>query len=488
MAARVEQVLGWFPGMDAISRIRCASLSAVPGYAGEDRISALQDHLLRDIVSRLPVKDAARTAALASRWRHLWRSTPLAMYDAHLLPAGDPARVAAVARILADHPGPFRTVSITCCNFASHERELAEWPRLLATKGVQDLVLVNKPADDERLPVVPADILRCASLRRLFLGFWKFPDTGVSPPGGGADGFPHLRELSLFGTDDMLGGDLDRLLACSPVLDTLALVLSPTCERVHLRSQSLKCVLLWECFLKEVLVMDAPLLERLILWKTIDGEDDPVAVRVSIADAPKLRVLGYLEPRVHQLQIGQNVIKPDTMVSPSTVFPSVKTLALKVNFGVFEEVKMLASVLRCFPEVDRLHIESVTADEPTELHHAEFWQEVHPIECVKWHVKKVVIHEFRGKQSENEFLEFVSSSAEKLRSLLVVITQEMFASAWDFSISLPNEVNEVIVKARALTRGAWACEDCQLVVAGPKVVDGWSFRRASDPFVKDPFR
>lgn len=132
-------------------------------------------------------------------------------------------------------------------------------------------------------------------------------------------------------------------------------------------------------------------------------------------------------------------------------------------------------------------LQSVTADEPTGMHHAEFWQEVRPIECVKSHVKKVVIHEFRGKQSENEFLEFVSSSAEKLRSLLVVITQEMFASAWDFSISLPYEVNEVIVKAGALTRGAWACEDCQLVVAGPKVVDGWSFRRASDPSVKDPF-
>ena len=51
------------------------------------------------------------------------------------------------------------------------------------------------------------------------MGFWTFPDTGVSPPGGGADGFPHLRELTLFGTDDMLGGDLDRSTGCFHLSD-----------------------------------------------------------------------------------------------------------------------------------------------------------------------------------------------------------------------------------------------------------------------------
>uniref|UniRef100_A0A453SG14 F-box/LRR-repeat protein 15/At3g58940/PEG3-like LRR domain-containing protein n=1 Tax=Aegilops tauschii subsp. strangulata TaxID=200361 RepID=A0A453SG14_AEGTS len=45
------------------------------------------------------------------------------------------------------------------------------------------------------------------------------------------------------------------------------------------------------------------------------------------------------------------------MASPGTVVPGVEVLALKVNFGVFWEVKMLASFLRCFPNVGTLHIE-----------------------------------------------------------------------------------------------------------------------------------
>ena len=52
-----------------------------------------------------------------------------------------------------------------------------------------------------------------------------------------------------------------------------------------------------------------------------------------------------------------HLLQPDTMATPSTMVPSVTILALKVNFDTLEEVKMLASILRCFPNVDTLHIE-----------------------------------------------------------------------------------------------------------------------------------
>ncbi|KAK1620931.1 hypothetical protein QYE76_026448 [Lolium multiflorum] len=481
MAGSVEQVLGWFPGGDAIARYSATSLSfSAPAVDGEDRISALGDHILCDIVSRLPVKDAARTAALASRWRHIWRSTPLVLYDAHLLPSDRDRVAAAVARVLANHPGPFRTVTISSCDFASREPELvAECARLLAAKGVENLVLVNDLADRSRLPAVPSDVLRCASLRRLFLGFWRFRNNSAGVPLPPSGGFPHLLELTVFGTH-MPGHSLDHLLASSPALGTLALVLSRTRERVHLQSLSLKCVLLWHYSTQEVVVsMNSPLLERLILWKTLHDGDNVVAMRVKIHGATKLRLLGYLDMdmRVHQLQIGENVIEPDTEVSPSTVVPSVKVLALRVNFGVLEEVKTMANILRCFPNVRKLHIESaLAADEPTGTHNANFWRELRPIECLKSRVRKIFIHEFRGEQSEMEFLGFVARSAVKVRNLLFGVTKEIFASG--------PMVNEAISKVAALSRGSWNCDNCNVAVVRP---NGWSFHRASDLSVKDPF-
>ncbi|KAK1679037.1 hypothetical protein QYE76_039885 [Lolium multiflorum] len=63
--------------------------------SGVDRISHLPDSLLREIVYRLPAKDAARTALLAARWRGVWRSPAApapARWASTLAAAGRPWR------------------------------------------------------------------------------------------------------------------------------------------------------------------------------------------------------------------------------------------------------------------------------------------------------------------------------------------------------------------------------------------------------------
>jgi hypothetical protein len=146
-----------------------------------------------------------------------------------------------------------------------------------------------------------------SSCSGLFLGFWTLPDTAGLRRG--ADVFPLLRELTMFATTITDGDDLDYMLACSPALETLALMFNKTPDRVHLRSKSLRCVLLWLSMVEEgVVVVDAPLLERLILLEA-PPRSDGGQVKVKIFNAPKLRVLGYLDPRIHQLQIGDIVIK-----------------------------------------------------------------------------------------------------------------------------------------------------------------------------------
>ena len=154
-----------------------------------------------------------------------------------------------------------------CINsfFDEHERELDQWSRLLAAGGVRNLALVGLPGGMDLLRL-SVDILRCAKLERLYLGCWHFPGTADLPDGTGV--FPHLRELTMVHTffEDR---DLDHMLASSPVLETLALLVSfGKAKHVRLRGQRLQCVLFWESMAFDLEVVDSPLLKRLIMWDT----------------------------------------------------------------------------------------------------------------------------------------------------------------------------------------------------------------------------
>ncbi|CAO2203918.1 unnamed protein product [Urochloa humidicola] len=471
--------LSWYPPAAAVAAPSLSSATAeVPPADGVDRISALPDDILRD---------AARTAALAPSWRGLWRSAPISLRDADLLPAaapfdGDRAR-AAVGRILADHPGPFRKVQLTCCASWSRYEEILEWARLLAAKDVQDLILLvldggHSAPPSMRCPL-PDDILRCASLHRLFLGFWMFPDTAAAVRRGTDVAFPFLKELVMC-HGKMKDQDLEHMLACSPELRVLALISSrmPLC--IRLRGPNLLCMILLMSLADELAIVDAPRLDRLILYRTIGSDEFPMVVKIDRASA--LRVLGYLEPIVHQLQIGNIVINPETKASPSSIVPSVKILALKVNFGNFRDINMLVSFLGCFPNVETLHIESSMFGETTDMDRVKFWRKVHPIECLKSHVKKIAIREFRGGQSEFEFLEFIGMCAENLQLLQLMLTKEKSVST--------DEVNELYLQLETLFARPpwlWAAEYIKLVLVGCKRDNGVSFARASDLSVDDPF-
>ncbi|RCV26042.1 hypothetical protein SETIT_5G213600v2 [Setaria italica] len=474
MDAVRQCVLRCLPGA-AVTR--AGTLSASDDHDGEDRISALPDELLRDVVSRLPIKDAARTAVLSPRWRRVWRSTPLVLYDAHLFPdSSEDARVATIHRILAGHPSPLRTVHLVYCFFGIHERELDEWSRFLAAGGVQDLVFICQPPPVDT--PLPADILRCTQLRRLYLGFFQFPDTRDLPDGAGV--FPYLREFVILNTciEDR---DLGHMLASSPELETLALVVSYGQPKlVRLRGKKLKCVLFWISMADELAVVDAPSLERLIMWHTcppsrFDESDDEPRMRVRIACAPELEVLGYLELGVHELQIEHTVIKADTKVSPSSMVPSVKILALRVDFSVSTEVQMLASVLRCFPNIETLHVESALADEPTGKHYSEFFEKLSPIECVQNNIKKMVLHKFQGVINEMAFVKFITQRANKLQKLTLVLPDEALV-----------QVGQNLLRALAVPQ--CASKACTIFLVGPIVERGWNFHRASDLSIDDPFR
>uniref|UniRef100_A0A453GHT9 F-box/LRR-repeat protein 15/At3g58940/PEG3-like LRR domain-containing protein n=1 Tax=Aegilops tauschii subsp. strangulata TaxID=200361 RepID=A0A453GHT9_AEGTS len=257
--------------------------------------------------------------------------------------------------------GPFRCVHLTRSTMEEHRGEMSRWLDILVAKGVQELVFVNRPWPiDLRLP---ATLFGCASLTRLYLGLWRLPDTAAVPRGAR---FPNLKELGLCMTV-MEDRDLAFMLERCPVLEFLVLMGSQTGVRLRLISQRLRCVQLGHALLEYIDVVDAPTLERLFFWEIAPpgklksfrkrNDDNHSTMngcsRIKIGRAPNLRVLGYIQPGEQELGISNTVVVAG---SKENILPSVQILSMEVQFGVRNAVKKVPGFLRCFPNLETLHV------------------------------------------------------------------------------------------------------------------------------------
>uniref|UniRef100_A0ACD5Y893 Uncharacterized protein n=1 Tax=Avena sativa TaxID=4498 RepID=A0ACD5Y893_AVESA len=310
---------------------------------------------------------------------------------------------------------------------------------------------------------LPSSLFSCASLRRLWIGAWVFPDTTTLPRGAA---FSNLRELVL-GCAVMEDKDLEFVLAVSPVLEILAIAGSQTQLHARLANPSLRCAQFCLSILEEVAVVDSPSLDSLLLWhnKTVSKTN----IRVKIGHAPKLRFLGYLEPRVHTLQIGDTIIKAGTKASTSTTVSSVQMLALQLQFGAHSEVKMLPCFLRCFPSVDTLIVKSEEIFEPTTSKLSVKYQKgTSHIECVRSHLKTLLFHELQGNCNEFKFLRFIAENAQKLEVMYIEVKNGLSYMA---SVAMS-------VELLALRSANWASKDCKLLFRTSEYLGGgsvWSF-------------
>uniref|UniRef100_A0ACD5Z642 Uncharacterized protein n=1 Tax=Avena sativa TaxID=4498 RepID=A0ACD5Z642_AVESA len=451
-------------------QVKAARFASLPSSDGVDRISLLPDELLRNIVSRLYVTEAAATALLASRWRRVWHSAPLVLSDAYIGGSRDTA--ASVSYILEAHTGPFRCVHLVSSRMGARQAQLARWLELLAAKGVQELVLVNRP-----LPLdvpLPATLFSITTITRLYIGMWKFPDVASLPRG---TSFPHLLELGIYSVV-MEDGDIEAVVVRSPVLEILNIQGSNNGLRLRLVSQSIWCVQICGSVFENITVVKAPQLNRLIL-EGPRGNIGGLCTRVIIGDAPKLYALGILEPENHILET--RGLLSGIQASPTTVVTSVKTLSLNVRFGNHNDVKMVPTFLRCFPNLEKLHITSGKCDfeAGSARLNLKFWELAKPTENVKSCIKVMSFREFRGEIGEVAFIKFFFRNARVLETASICMANPSFT---------PFCTHEAFSKAsKASDKKASKSNLVLLGSTGPEGGRLWSFKDGADYTFDDPF-
>uniref|UniRef100_A0A0E0E9I3 F-box domain-containing protein n=1 Tax=Oryza meridionalis TaxID=40149 RepID=A0A0E0E9I3_9ORYZ len=355
-----------------------------PPPCGAAQISLLPDDALREIVTRLPSNDAARTQLLSSRWRHLWRSAPL---NLDLRDAGD------ISRVLATHPGPARRFAVPDLgsSFPNRRATLDAWFAAPALDNLQELELMGSYR-----PLPPSAARLFPTLRVAVFSRCSFPDD----PAAAAFCFPRLEQLTLEYVA-VSEATLHGVLAGCAALDCLLLRGVRGCRRLSISSPTIRVV--GVCVtraLKELIVEDAPRLERLLMpevWQLL---------RVSVISAPKLEALGWLSNHC-TLEIGTIAIKCSIgefhFDSLTTVARGVKVLALDIDNLSLD---MAIDFMRCFPSLEKLYIRKFSHKCNNVWHQKMRHKMLDPIECLDLNLKKVEVSGYCGNKSHIDFAMF----------------------------------------------------------------------------------
>ncbi|CAO1939939.1 unnamed protein product [Urochloa humidicola] len=383
-----------------------------------DRISLLPDGILGDIVSLLPTKDGARTQVLSSRWRHVWRAAPL-----NLRINGDSTiHVSEISRILSAHLGPGHRFCIHIGHLRGNEihaanANLDSWLRSPSLDNLQELELhmLSYP-----LMPLPAPVRRFSpALRVASFENCSFPDRALH--------LPLLRQLSLVQVR-ISEASLHALLAGCSFLESLLLLSNNGFPRLQIVSTSLRiigvsCSRWVDDKLKQLIIQDAPCLERLLLFDAPYMVYPGSEIDISVISAPILKILGGLSMKFPRLQFGTTTFQGAKMVSLTTVVHSVEVLALS---DVPLSLDAVIDLIKCFPCLEKLYIQTI------DLGEKNTWYRKYRnlIGTFDIRLKKIVVSHYRGNQSHVNFAKFFVSNATVLESMRFEIEDRKMNTVW----------------------------------------------------------
>ncbi|RLN36462.1 hypothetical protein C2845_PM03G25310 [Panicum miliaceum] len=419
-----------------------------PPESGTDLISSLPDAILTTIIFLLPTNDGARTQALATRWRHLWRAAPLNLCDDDIPPLMCIVGAqATISRVLSAHRGPVRRLSLGWRSWSCRYPDLDAWLRSPALDGLQELELWH--GFTHLAPMPEAAFRLSASLRVLALSsgvsdfrggeFVQFPAEDVDRLH-----FPHLEQLTMKCVD-IAESALHTLLSKCPVLESLVLSQNEGFHRLRIRSPTLRSLgvsddreKLWDLErLKEVVVEDAPLLERFFIRHSEEGDGDGLSETLP--------------------------------VNSTTVVRTVKVLVVHMSPSIDDAI----GLMKCFPCLQKLYV-LVFLDKESKgvrLHDPR-----DSLECLDVHLKKLVLINYRGIERDVEFANFFLSKARVLKMMELATRRQSWNSKY-----LTKQGSKLQLKSRA-SKDSQVLFSCRTYSN-----DSMHIRHMHDLSIGDPF-
>ncbi|GAU17676.1 hypothetical protein TSUD_07380 [Trifolium subterraneum] len=212
---------------------------------GSDRISCLPDHIIDQILSRLPIKDAGRTSVLSSKWSEKWSTQSNLVFDIQCVSTAsseDPSVVIKnkflriIDHVLLVHSGPINKVktSDSGCDLIDMNSvaDIDRWILHLTKRSIKKLVLDFWLEQSYK---IPRCLFSCQSLHRLQLhSCWLKPPTKF-------EGFRNLKSLHLEQVT-MTQDAFEKLISGSPLLEKLKVAYLDGFTQINIHAPNIECV------------------------------------------------------------------------------------------------------------------------------------------------------------------------------------------------------------------------------------------------------
>ncbi|KAJ6371134.1 hypothetical protein OIU77_001607 [Salix suchowensis] len=380
-----------------------------------DRISNLPWDVLDTILVRLPLRDAARTSILSTKWRYKWTNLSQFILDdkcIHNFISDKASRWIEIRKIIdqvqSNHNGPiekFKLAAYCCPNYS----DLDQWIRFLIEKGIKELIIQEFSVIKHfKLP----DSVFCGpklSHLELYGCILRLPSS--------FKGFDCLKILQLSHVL-IISDALEHLIRNCPVLEKLTLLNLQNLAYIRIYNPNLKYVKIDSAF--EDICLEHSLLLASVdirMLPTTLQHPDQGKVCTLIRVFGSLRGINRLSLSNQFLEFLANKDVPEKLPTP---FNSLLALELKeIRFASLKGIAASISILRSSPNLKDLLVTVDPCDEISkpvmDLVTAQLQSDFYFDQ-----LKVVKIRGIIGTRIEWEFLRLILAHSPVLESMTIV--------------------------------------------------------------------
>ncbi|XWS21106.1 hypothetical protein CRYUN_Cryun30bG0026900 [Craigia yunnanensis] len=379
-----------------------------------DKISNLPGHVIDQILSHLPIKDAVRTSVLSRKWRYKWATIPYLLFDNQCLNVSSQDQifiknklVNIIDHVLILHKGPIHKFKLSHRDLLG-VTDIDRWILCISGSSIKEFILEIWKGQRYK---PPSCLFYCQNLIHLELF-----NCLLKPPLI-FKGFKNLRSLDLQHIT-IIQHVFENLISSCPLLERLTLMNFTGVTHLNIDAPNLQFFDIGGIF-DDVSFQNTfhLVLVSIGLYVNIDNDENNARDNSSkllrfFVNLPHIRRLEVQSYFLKYLAIG-NV--PSRLPNPCV---DLNYLSIRMDFDDLEENTTALCLLRSCPNLQELEMlarpeEQISTERSTNFCEDDHWSSLFA------HLRMVKVSGISGVKSEMDFIKFLLSNSPVLERLTV---------------------------------------------------------------------